>query len=179
MTRHNVDYKKIRTDIINGKKRCIYMKPKGKREYVKSGGEFVSLSAYIKTLQKKNKKKGGGDGEGDEDVPQTHRYFGPEPSPVSSPVNSPRNNTKEPLPDGWVEKISTINNEIYYEYPDTGAVTRADPRTKADGSKRRLPGLWRMVPNADSQDFGGWFQTQTPRTLADGSKRRLRLEHTT
>ena len=59
MTRHNVDYKKIRTDIINGKKRCIYMKPKGKREYVKSGGEFVSLSAYIKTLQKKNKKKGG------------------------------------------------------------------------------------------------------------------------
>jgi hypothetical protein len=59
MTRHNVDYKKIRTDIINGKKRCVYMKPKGKREYVKSGGEFVSLSAYIKTLQKKNKKKGG------------------------------------------------------------------------------------------------------------------------
>jgi hypothetical protein len=59
MTRHNVDYKKIRTDIINGKKRCIYMKPKGKREYVKSGGEFVLLSAYIKTLQKKNKKKGG------------------------------------------------------------------------------------------------------------------------
>jgi hypothetical protein len=47
MTRHNVDYKKIRTDIINGKKRCIYMKLKGKREYVKSGGEFVSLSAYL------------------------------------------------------------------------------------------------------------------------------------
>lgn len=42
-----MNYKKIRTDIINGKKRCIYMKPKGKREYVKSGGEFVSLSAYL------------------------------------------------------------------------------------------------------------------------------------
>jgi hypothetical protein len=54
-----MDYKKIRTDIINGKKRCIYMKPKGKREYVKSGGEFVSLSVYIKTLQKKMKIKGG------------------------------------------------------------------------------------------------------------------------
>jgi hypothetical protein len=54
-----VNYKKIRTDIINGKKRCIYMKPKGKREYVKSNGEFVLLSVYIKKMQKKMKIKGG------------------------------------------------------------------------------------------------------------------------
>ena len=60
------NYKKIRTDIINGKKRCIYMKPKGKREYVKSKGEFVLLSVYIKKMQKKNKKRvvrGGGEEE--------------------------------------------------------------------------------------------------------------------
>lgn len=54
-----VNYKKIRTDIINGKKRCIYMKPKGKREYVKSKGEFVLLSVHIKKMQKKMKIKGG------------------------------------------------------------------------------------------------------------------------
>ena len=54
-----VNYKKIRTDIINGKKRCIYIKLKGKREYVKSKGEFVLLSVYIKKLQKKYKNKGG------------------------------------------------------------------------------------------------------------------------
>ena len=54
-----VNYKKFRTDIINGKKRCIYMKPKGKREYVKSKGEFVLLSVYIKKMQKKMKIKGG------------------------------------------------------------------------------------------------------------------------
>ena len=56
-----VNYKKFRTDIINGKKRCIYMKPKGKREYVKSKGEFVLLSVYIKKMQKKMKIKRGGD----------------------------------------------------------------------------------------------------------------------
>ena len=55
-----VDYKKIRTDIINGKKKYIYMKPTGKREYVKSKGELVLLSVYIKTLQKKMKINGGG-----------------------------------------------------------------------------------------------------------------------
>lgn len=35
------------------------MKPKGKREYVKSKGEFVLLSVYIKKMQKKMKIKGG------------------------------------------------------------------------------------------------------------------------
>lgn len=55
-----VDYKKIRRDIINGKKKYIYMKPTGKREYVKSKGELVLLSVYIKTLQKKMKINGGG-----------------------------------------------------------------------------------------------------------------------
>jgi hypothetical protein len=72
-------YKKIRRDIINGKKRCIYMKPKGKCEYVKSGGDFVLLSAYIKALQKKIKNKGG-DGEG------TFNYH-PDKSNFGSRVN--------------------------------------------------------------------------------------------
>ena len=63
------NYKKIRIDIINGKKRCIYMKPKGKREYVKSKGEFVLLSVYINATQKKNKKRVvRGGGEEDEDL---------------------------------------------------------------------------------------------------------------
>ena len=59
MTNKIINYKKIRTDIINGKKRCIYIKLKGKREYVKSKGEFVLLSVYIKKMQKKYKNKGG------------------------------------------------------------------------------------------------------------------------
>ena len=54
-----VNYKKIRTILVYGKKKCIYMKPKGKREYVKSKGEFVLLSVYIKKMQKKMKIKGG------------------------------------------------------------------------------------------------------------------------
>ena len=52
-----VNYKKIRTDIINGKKKCIYMKPKGTREYVKSKGEFVLLSVYAKRVAKIAAKK--------------------------------------------------------------------------------------------------------------------------
>jgi len=51
------NYKKIRTILVYGKKKCIYMKPKGTREYVKSKGEFVLLSVYIKKMQKKNKKR--------------------------------------------------------------------------------------------------------------------------
>jgi hypothetical protein len=115
---HKVDYKKIRTDIINGKKRCIYMKPKGKREYVKSGGEFVSLSAYIKTLQKKNKKKGGGDGEG-----YVEGYYGP----YNSPQSSPRIHTQE-LPNGW-EMRTTADNKTYYYNIHTGAATMTNPLT--------------------------------------------------
>jgi hypothetical protein len=52
-----VNYKKIRTDIINGKKKCIYMKPKGTREYVKSKGEYVLLSVYAKRVAKIAAKK--------------------------------------------------------------------------------------------------------------------------
>jgi hypothetical protein len=101
-----MDYKKIRTDIINGKKRCIYMKPKGKREYVKSGGEFVSLSAYIKTLQKKNKKKGGGDGE---------------------------DSTTEQLPKGWVMKESKTYPGRHYYANDKGESTWINPSRVASG----------------------------------------------
>ena len=77
-----VNYKKFRTDIINGKKRCIYMKPKGKREYVKSKGEFVLLSVYIKKMQKKMKIKGGGD----------KSFVGP-----TRPSRSSRNVPKQPF----------------------------------------------------------------------------------
>jgi hypothetical protein len=102
-----MDYKKIRTDIINGKKRCVYMKPKGKREYVKSGGEFVSLSAYIKTLQKKNKKKGGGDGD---------------------------DSTAEQLPQEWERNMSKTKNRPYYRNKVTGETTwyhpSSSPKTK-------------------------------------------------
>jgi hypothetical protein len=154
---HKVDYKKIRTDIINGKKRCIYMKPKGKREYVKSGGEFVSLSAYIKTLQKKNKKKGGGDGDEDyqgPQVPQNSRQSSPQSSPrketagtttkrindmalnyrnlhinpQSSHQSSPHAvSTKRPLPDGWGEKMSASKGVPYYVNKETGKSTWTHP----------------------------------------------------
>jgi len=46
------NYKKIRTILVYGKKRCIYMKPKGTREYVKSKGEYVLLSVYAKRVEK-------------------------------------------------------------------------------------------------------------------------------
>ena len=99
------------------------MKPKGKREYVKSGGEFVSLSAYIKTLQKKNKKKGGGDGEGD------GKYYGPDSSPANSRQSSPRIQAQAPrLPEGWEVKI-TADNQPYYYNNNTGAATRTNPLT--------------------------------------------------
>jgi len=46
------NYKKIRTILVYGKKKCIYMKPKGTREYVKSKGEYVLLSVYAKRVEK-------------------------------------------------------------------------------------------------------------------------------
>jgi len=52
-----VNYKKIRTILVYGKKKCIYMKPKGTREYVKSKGEFVLLSVYAKRVAKIAAKK--------------------------------------------------------------------------------------------------------------------------
>ena len=52
-----VNYKKIRKDNVNGKERSIYMKPKGKREYVKSKGEYVLLSVYAKRVEKMAAKK--------------------------------------------------------------------------------------------------------------------------
>jgi hypothetical protein len=149
MTRHNVDYKKIRTDIINGKKRCIYMKPKGKREYVKSGGEFVSLSAYIKTLQKKNKKKVGGmlkcfgigkkacNDEREEDTfvsaelgfvnnrTQDHQV-----DPHNNPHNNPRNITTKPQPDEWVEMQSRSKNASYLFNRSTGESRWKQPSPK-------------------------------------------------
>jgi hypothetical protein len=42
-----VNYKKIKMLIINGKKRSIYMKVKGRLEYIKSKGKFVLLSAHL------------------------------------------------------------------------------------------------------------------------------------
>ena len=45
-----MNYKKVRTVFINDKKKVIYAKPKGTREYVKSKGEMVLLSAYLKKV---------------------------------------------------------------------------------------------------------------------------------
>jgi hypothetical protein len=47
---NKVNYKKIKMLIINGKKRSIYMKENGRREYIKSKGKFVLLSAYLKKV---------------------------------------------------------------------------------------------------------------------------------
>jgi hypothetical protein len=52
-----MSYKKIKTILVYGKKKCIYMKPKGTREYVKSKGDFVLLSVYIKRVAKIAEKK--------------------------------------------------------------------------------------------------------------------------
>jgi len=53
-------YNKIKTVIINGKKKCIYMKPRGTREYVKYNKEFILLNRYIKLISKNLKKQKGG-----------------------------------------------------------------------------------------------------------------------
>ena len=70
---NKVNYKKIKMLIINGKKRSIYMKANGRREYVKSKGKFVLLSAHLKKVanivakkllkSKKTKKIRGGNNE--------------------------------------------------------------------------------------------------------------------
>ena len=52
-----MSYKKVKTVFIFDKPKCIYMKPKGTREYVKSKGEMVLLSAYIKKAEKIAAKK--------------------------------------------------------------------------------------------------------------------------
>ena len=52
-----MNYKKVRTVFINDKKKVIYAKPKGTREYVKSKGEMVLLSAYLKKVEKMAAKK--------------------------------------------------------------------------------------------------------------------------
>jgi hypothetical protein len=50
-------YKKIKTILVYGKKKCIYMKQKGTREYVKSKGEYVLLPVYVKRVAKIAAKK--------------------------------------------------------------------------------------------------------------------------
>jgi hypothetical protein len=52
-----MSYKKVKTVFIFDKPKCIYMKPNGTREYVKSKGEMVLLSAYIKKAEKIAAKK--------------------------------------------------------------------------------------------------------------------------
>ena len=47
----------MRTVFINDKKKVIYMKPKGTREYVKSKGEMVLLTTYLKKVEKVAAKK--------------------------------------------------------------------------------------------------------------------------
>jgi hypothetical protein len=52
-----MSYKKVKTVLVYGKKKCIYMKPKGTREYVKSKGEYVLLPVYVKRVAKIAAKK--------------------------------------------------------------------------------------------------------------------------
>jgi hypothetical protein len=52
-----MSYKKVRTVFINDKKKVIYMKAKGTREYVKSKGEMVLLTSYLKKVEKVAAKK--------------------------------------------------------------------------------------------------------------------------
>lgn len=52
-----MSYKKVKTVFIFDKPKCIYMKPKGTREYVKSKGEMVLLSVYMKKAEKIAAKK--------------------------------------------------------------------------------------------------------------------------
>lgn len=47
-----MSFKKVKTVFIFDKPKCIYMKPKGTREYVKSKGEMVLLSVYLKRAEK-------------------------------------------------------------------------------------------------------------------------------
>jgi hypothetical protein len=129
-------YKKIRTDIINGKKRCIYMKPKGKREYVKSGGDFVLLSAYIKALQKKIKNKRGGMlkcfGLGKKACNKSEKnhivtaHLGFVDS-TQDPQVDPRNITTQPPRDEWEEKKSRSKDASYYFNRRTGESTWERP----------------------------------------------------
>lgn len=55
-----IQYNKIKTVLINGKKKCIYMKPRGTREYVRHNKEFILLNRYLKLISKKLKKQKGG-----------------------------------------------------------------------------------------------------------------------
>lgn len=91
-----VNYKKIRTDIINGKKRCIYIKLKGKREYVKSKGEFVLLSVYIKKMQKKYKNKGG-EGDTRSDMPNPFKGYEELQVKIRENINNTRDNTQSKI----------------------------------------------------------------------------------
>lgn len=59
---NKVKYIKIRKETINGKSRCIYMKPKDAREYVRYNKEYLLLNRYLKLSSKnliKKIKKGG------------------------------------------------------------------------------------------------------------------------
>lgn len=52
-----MSYKKVRTVFINNKKKVLYVKSKGTREYVKSGGEMVLLTNYLRKIERLAAKK--------------------------------------------------------------------------------------------------------------------------
>lgn len=56
----NEKYKKSRNIIINERKRCLYIKPRGKKEYIKYKREYILLENYLKIIRK-NKQNGGND----------------------------------------------------------------------------------------------------------------------
>ena len=50
-------YNKIKTSLINGRKRNIYTKKNSRKKYIKSKGRMINLKTYLKTVKK---KRGGG-----------------------------------------------------------------------------------------------------------------------
>lgn len=102
---------------------------KSKREYVKSKGEFVLLSVYIKKMQKKMKIKGG-----------FFKCFGLNCKNPKRSINRPTvtadlgfldttqvDGEIRPAPnntsyndDVWVSRISNTHNKLYYYNTETG-----------------------------------------------------------
>ena len=46
-------YNKIKTSLINGRKRNIYTKKNSRKKYIKSKGRMINLKTYLKTVKKK------------------------------------------------------------------------------------------------------------------------------
>ena len=50
-------YTKIKTSLINGRKRNIYTKKNSRKKYIKSKGRMMNLKTYLKTVKKKKRRR--------------------------------------------------------------------------------------------------------------------------